>query len=75
MTRARESWVRPPLLGAEAPPAWRAVWRFRLVLLLALAVLVLLFVLAYRELSGANGQDPGVSEDPAVSLQVPAAAG
>ncbi len=55
-----ERWVRPPLVPREAPPAWHAVWRFRIVALLLIAVLVWLGVLLYRELSGATAQDPGV---------------
>ena len=57
---AAERYVRPPLLAREAAPAWVAVWRFRLVALLVLAVLVLLAVLMFRQLTGATAQDPGV---------------
>jgi len=48
----RESWVHPVTDGHEAPPAWRAVWRFRLTALALLAVAVLLGVLAYQALRG-----------------------
>ena len=57
---AAEHYVRPPLVPREPPPAWRAVWRFRLLALAVLAVLVLLAVLLYRQVSGANDQDPGL---------------
>lgn len=57
---AAERYVRPPLLAREAPPAWLAVWRFRLVALVALALLVLVAVLLFRQLTGATAQDPGV---------------
>jgi len=56
-----ERWTHPPVVPEEPPPAWRAVWRFRLVVVLLLAVLLALGVLAYRQLSGATAQDPGVS--------------
>jgi hypothetical protein len=56
----RERWTSPPLVAREPAPAWIAVWRFRLVLLVVLALLVLLAVLLFRQLTGANAQDPGV---------------
>ena len=58
---ASERYVRPPLLAREAPAAWVAVWRFRLLALVALAVLVLLAVVAVRQLTGATAQDPGLN--------------
>ena len=68
-----EQYVRPPLLAAEPPPAWIAVWRFRLLALVLLALAVLATVLVYRQLSGANDQDPGVGAlGPAVALSPPA---
>ncbi len=57
---ASERYVRPPLLAREAPAAWIAVWRFRLVALVMLAVLVLLAVLLFQQLTGSTAQDPGV---------------
>jgi hypothetical protein len=56
-----EQYVRPPLIAREAPPAWRALWRYRVT---ALALLVLLLVVgsvAFEHLSGATSQDPGLS--------------
>ena len=55
-----ERWVRPPLVAREAPPAWRARWRFRLIALLLLALLVAAGVQLFRVLSGATAQDPGI---------------
>lgn len=55
-----ERWVRPPVVAREPPPAWRAAWRFRLLALLLLALLVAAGVQAFRVLSGATAQDPGV---------------
>jgi hypothetical protein len=63
-----ERWTRPPLVPREAPPSWRATWRFRLVGLLLLALLVAGAVQLYRALSGATAQDPGVGAAPAASL-------
>jgi uncharacterized membrane protein (DUF485 family) len=57
---AREHWTSPPLVGREAPPAWHAVWRYRAVAIVLLAVFVWLLYLVYQQLSGANDQDPGV---------------
>ena len=57
---AAERYVRPPLLAREAPPVWVALWRFRLMALMVLAVLVLLAVVMFRQLTGATAQDPGV---------------
>jgi hypothetical protein len=62
-----EQYVRPPLVPREAPPAWLAVWRFRLVALVVLVLLVLLSYRVYQEFSGATDQDPGLSSLPAVS--------
>ena len=56
---AAERYVRPPLLAREAPAAWVALWRFRLLALVALALLVLLTVVLLRQLTGA-AQDPGL---------------
>ena len=56
----RERYVRPPLLAREAPSPAAATWRFRLGALLLLAVLVLLAVVAFRQLTGTTAQDPGV---------------
>lgn len=62
-----ERWVSPPLVPREPRPAWVAVWRFRLFALLALALLVLATVLLYRQLTGANAQDPGIGAQPAAT--------
>lgn len=55
-----ERWVRPPLVPREPAPAWIAVWRFRLIALLLLALLTAGGVQLYRVLSGATAQDPGL---------------
>lgn len=57
---ASERYVRPPLLAREAPAAWVAVWRFRLIALVVLALVVLLAVVVFRQLTGATAQDPGL---------------
>jgi cytochrome bd-type quinol oxidase subunit 1 len=68
---AQEHWISPPLVPREPPPPWVAVWRFRLLALVLLAVLVVLALLLYRQLSGANAQDPGL--EAAVGAPVPPA--
>ena len=65
-----ERWVSPPLVPREPAPRWIAVWRFRLGALLVLALLVLAVFLLYRQLTGANAQDPGIG-----ALPSPAPAG
>jgi len=55
-----ERYVRPPLLAKEPAAPWRALWSFRLLGLLALAVLLLAALLLFRELTGATAQDPGI---------------
>jgi hypothetical protein len=67
---AAERWVRPPVVAREAPPAWIAVWRFRLVALVVLALLVLAAVLVFRQVTGANAQDPGVGALPAATASL-----
>ena len=60
----REHWTRPPLVPREAPPAWLATWRFRLVALLVLALLAAGAVQLVRWATGATAQDPGISAAP-----------
>jgi hypothetical protein len=55
-----ERWVRPPVVAREPAPAWIAVWRFRVLALLVLALLVVAGVVLFRQFTGANAQDPGV---------------
>ena len=55
-----ERYVRPPLVPREATATWLVVWRFRLVALVLIAIVVLLGVRAFQHLSGASDQDPGV---------------
>ena len=55
-----ERYVRPPVVAREPAPAWIAVWRFRLLALLALAALVVVAVVLFRQFTGANAQDPGI---------------
>ena len=68
---AAERWVRPPVVAREAAPAWVAVWRFRLLALVALALLVVVAVLVFRQVTGANAQDPGVGAAPAPVVLLP----
>ena len=58
----RERYLRPVLLGREAPPRWRAAARFRLVGALALLLAAyLLFLVFTAVVTGANEQEPGVA--------------
>ena len=66
----REQWVRPPVVAREPGRTWPARWRFRLVALLLLALLVAGGVQAYRVLSGATAQDPGIGAAGRASGQV-----
>ena len=56
----REAYVRPPLVAREATAEWIVLWRFRLVALLLIALVVWLGVQLFQQLSGASAQDPGV---------------
>lgn len=62
-----EHWTRPPLVARELPPRWRATWRFRLLAVLLLVLLVAGAVQLYRMLSGATDQDPGIGAAPRTS--------
>jgi len=55
-----EIYVRPPLVPHEPTPAWLVTWRFRLVALVLMAVVVLLGYWAFQYFSGATDQDPGI---------------
>lgn len=56
-----ERYVRPPLLAREPAPAWRAVWRFRLLGIVVMALLLLGAFLAFQALSETTTQDPGLN--------------
>ena len=56
-----DRYVRPPLLAREPPPRWRAVWRFRLLGLVVIAVLLAGLFLAFQALSESTSQDPGLN--------------
>ena len=64
-----ERWVSPPVIAREAPPAWIAIWRFRLLALVLLAALVVLAVVVFRQVTGANAQDPGIDAIGALLLR------
>ena len=58
---SRETWVRPPVVAAEARSSRAAAWRYRvvsLVLLLLVAVLVVWLFLKFSNVTG--GEDPGI---------------
>ena len=57
---ASERWVHPPVVAREPQPAWVALWRFRLVAFVVLALLVGAAVVVFRQFTGANAQDPGI---------------
>jgi hypothetical protein len=63
-----ERYVRPPLSGPEQPSTRAAVWRFRLVLLLMFAALVVGIGLLVRALvAGPDEGSPGISLPPRAS--------
>ncbi|TAL19093.1 MAG: hypothetical protein EPN99_10690 [Frankiales bacterium] len=64
-----ERWVSPPVVAREASPAWIAVWRFRLLALVLLVAVVVLAVIAFRQVTGANAQDPGIDAIGALLLR------
>ncbi len=56
-----DRYVRPPLIAREPPPKWRAVWRFRLLGLLEVALLLAGLFLAFQALSETTAQDPDLN--------------
>jgi hypothetical protein len=64
-----ERYVRPPLSGAEPGPAWVAVWRFRLVLLVLFAALAVGIFFLVRALIGSPDEgSPGISAPKPVAV-------
>jgi hypothetical protein len=59
--------VHPPVVAREAPAPWIAAWRFRLLALVLLALLVLVAITVFRQFTGANAQDPGIGALPAAA--------
>ena len=47
-----EDYVRPPILGAEAPSRRAATWRFRLVMTVIVLIVAAAIVLAIRWITG-----------------------
>ena len=63
---ARESWVRPPVVAAEAPSRRAAAWRYRVVSLLLLVLVTLAVVWLFLRFSNVTGgEDPGIGLSPA----------
>ena len=56
----RETYVRPPLLGREPTSRALAVWPFRIVALLLLALLTWGFVLLVKAVLNPEAQAPGL---------------
>ena len=72
----RESWVSPVTGAREPAPAWHAVWRFRVVALLVLTVVVVLAAVGYKALTGEFADtkvDPGIPRAAAQAQASPAA--
>jgi hypothetical protein len=74
-----EHWVRPPVVARELPSSSTAKWRFRVLAVLLLAVVVFVVVKVFLQLSDVTGgEDPGIGglppvRAPLVAQQVPAA--
>ncbi|MCU1596133.1 MAG: hypothetical protein JWO12_3525 [Frankiales bacterium] len=61
--RAREDYVRPPLVPHEPGSRSVATWRYRVVALLLLAATVALFALLFLKFSNiTGGEDPGLNQ-------------
>lgn len=58
--RMTEHYVRPPLIARELPSPAAAAWRFRVVALLLLALLVAAVVALFLHFSGVTSEDPGI---------------
>ena len=62
---ARETWVRPPVVAAEAPSKRAAAWRYRVVSLVLLALVALAVVWLFLKFSNVTGgEDPGIGVSP-----------
>jgi len=58
---AREDYVRPPLVAAEPRSKQLALWRYRVVALSGLLLLLFLLLWLVLALAGARtGEDPGI---------------
>lgn len=57
---SREDYLPPPLAARELGSRRAAVWRFRLVALLALLALVVVAILVFRALGGGGEGSPGI---------------
>ena len=55
----RETYVRPPLIAREAPTYKLAIWRYRIIALLVLLVLIIAVGYAFLKISGYGSEDPG----------------
>ena len=56
-----ERYVRPALVPREARSPRAAVWQFRLVAVLLLALLILGVVVVFLAFAGTTAEDPGVT--------------
>ena len=61
----RETYVRPVTEAREPQPEWRAVWRFRVVAFVLLAVMAVVTVWGVNQLMHLSDQDP--TSDPNAS--------
>ena len=69
----RESYVRPATRAHEPRPAWIAVWRFRVVVVLLIALIAFASLEFFRRYVDPNrSQDPGIGDDTNV-VESPAA--
>lgn len=60
----RESYVPPVTTAHEPRPAWIAVWRFRVVVVVLIALVALGALEFFRRYVDPNrAQDPGIGED------------
>jgi hypothetical protein len=66
-----EDYVRPPLLGREAPSTRAAALRFWLVFAVLLAAVIVGLFLLYRFATGGGGEgNPGLNPNGLASVQV-----
>ncbi len=54
-----EDYIRPPIVASEAPNRRAAIWRFRIYVIIAVALLVVGIVLIFTAVTG-NSNDNGV---------------
>jgi len=55
-------YIRPPIVAREAPSRQAAIWRFRLYVVVAVAVFVVAMFLIFKAITGNANDNPGIGQ-------------